>query len=106
MITDFRAERSGSVLASFSVTLLELGMTISSCLLRQAAGQLWISLPASIRVERGVIKRDDRGRVAYRSLIRFRDKNAFRLFQTPMLEELLRLGVMDGFRTAIHPEDF
>src|SRR4051794_26898741 len=60
MITDFRAERSESVLGSFSVTLLGLGMTISGCLLRQAAGQCWISLPASIRVERSKLKRDGR----------------------------------------------
>jgi hypothetical protein len=98
MITDFRAERSESVLASFSVTLLGLGMTISGCLLRQAAGQYWISLPASLRIEHGALKRDRRGRVAYRSLIRFRDKNAFRLFQAPILEELVRLGLIDGLR--------
>lgn len=95
MINDVRAERSESVLGSFSVTLLELGMTISGCLLRQAAGQCWISLPGSIRVEHGALKRDSRGRVAYRSLIRFRDKNAFRLFQARILQELRRLGHLD-----------
>src|SRR4051794_30500144 len=106
MITDFRSERSESVLGGFSVTLLELGMTISGCLLRQAAGQCWISLPGSIRVEHGALKRDGRGRVAYRSLIRFRDKNAFRLFQEPILQELRRLGHLDeGSVTSRSKED-
>src|SRR4051794_29833159 len=43
-ISEWRTQGHGSIVATFSLTFCVVGLTIDGCLLRESAGQRWISM--------------------------------------------------------------
>ena len=73
---------------------LPSGMIINGCMLHQSGsnGQSWVALPGAPQVEHGQLKRAGDGKLMYKTIVRFKSRDIYARFQTPILEELRRLG--------------
>ena len=92
-ISDWTPLKRNTLIGSFNVHLPD-GMTISGCLLHRTGDQNEprIALPGAAQVDRDELKRSAEGRILYRTIIQFNNKERYRRFAAPILEELKRMG--------------
>lgn len=91
IISDWRAVHRNTLVGTFTVTL-PTGMQILGCLVHDNGQRRWIMLPGAPTIENGELRRGDNGKVVYKTIIRFGSLDAYRNFETSILEELEKLG--------------
>lgn len=69
---------------------LLLRLHISECPVHESHGRRWVALPAKPQLTReGCARRDERGRIAYASILRWRDRQTSDAFSVRVIEALL-----------------
>jgi hypothetical protein len=94
VISDWISINRNSLVGAFTVTLPS-GMIINGCMLHRSpnGGSEWIGIPGAVQLEKdGTVKRAGDGKPVYRTIVRFKSRDVYERFQTPILEELRRLG--------------
>lgn len=92
LISEWKPINKNTLLGAFTVTLPS-GMVIQGCMVHRTDGREWVALPGAAQIDRdGTLKRGSDGKVEYKTLVRFVSKVIYERFQTPILEELRRLG--------------
>jgi hypothetical protein len=92
VISEWRSIDRNTLLGAFTLTLPS-GMVIDGCMAHRKGDQEWIALPGSPQIDRdGNLRRNEGGKPAYKTLIKFTSKQIYDRFQEPVLKELRRLG--------------
>jgi hypothetical protein len=61
-------------------------------------------MPALPQVSGGRLRVDEKGRISYRSVLQFSDKESYRRFETVVLETLNRHGLIEACPQEINRE--
>jgi hypothetical protein len=100
-IGDWTRVGSKSRRAVFSLTLTTVGLTIKGCMLRRGLdGSYWIAMPALPQLSEGRLRCNQKGKLSYRSVIRFSNKEFYKRFERSVLTELQRLGLIEQYLMA------
>jgi hypothetical protein len=89
-VESWRTHRSGTLYGFVTVLIPELHLRIVDCPVHEKNGQRWASLPAKAQVTKeGTVRRDDRGKIMYATVIDFTDRATRDAFSARVIAALL-----------------
>jgi hypothetical protein len=89
-VENFKPLRSHSLYGFADLVIPEVRLRIKEATIHQSHGRRWIGLPATPQIDReGRARRDDRGKVAYASVIQFVDRDTGDAFSDRAIAALL-----------------
>jgi hypothetical protein len=89
----FKPIRSNTLFGFATVTIPELHLKIIDLRVHKKNDSRWVGLPGKAQIDReGHVRRDDRGKVAYTSVIEFTDKPTRDAFSARVIASLLEFA--------------
>jgi hypothetical protein len=89
-VESFKPLRSNSLYGFADLLIPEIRLRIKDASVHQSHGRQWIGLPAKPQIDReGRVRHDERGKVAYASILQFTDKTTSDAFSARAIEALL-----------------
>lgn len=92
-ISDWVEINKGSLIGAFTATAQPSGIMICGCMLHRNASTEWVMIPGIPQMERdGMIRRLSDGKIAYKTLVKFRSPEQNKRWQSLILDELRKRG--------------
>jgi hypothetical protein len=89
-VENFRPQRSNTLFGFATIFIPALHLRIVDCTVHEKNGARWISLPAKAQITKdGTVRRDDRGKVAYSTVLEFTDRSTKDAFSERVIAALL-----------------
>jgi hypothetical protein len=89
-VENFTRRRSNTLYGFADVLIPQLHLRIRELTVHESHGRRWVGLPGRPQIDRdGAARRDDRGKVAYRPVLEFIDRETGDAFSARALEALL-----------------
>jgi hypothetical protein len=92
-VDGFKPLRSNTLVGFCTVVIPELHLRIIDLPVHEKNESRWASLPAKAQIDRsGNVRRDERGKIAYSSVIEFTDKATREAFSARVITSLLEFA--------------
>lgn len=89
-VETFKPVRSNTLVGFVDLRITEMHLRIKEATVHQSHDRRWVGLPAKPQIDRqGVARRDERGKIAYASILQFADKATSDAFSTQVIQALL-----------------
>src|SRR5579872_6129304 len=89
-VESFKPHRSHSLFGFVDFVIPELRLRVKEATVHQANGRRWIGLPAKPQIDRqGRVRHDERGKIAYASVLQFTDRDTGDAFSERAVAALL-----------------
>jgi hypothetical protein len=89
-VDQFTAHRANTLVGFVTITIPELHLRVTDLTVHQKNDARWIGLPGKPQLTReGQLRRDDRGKIAYSSVLEFTDAETRKAFSARVIEALI-----------------